>query len=160
MGIVFGEQGTTLGRISKETKCRLQMPEKGTNNLQIAVTGEERDVEHAFSLIQELLEQGYTKTTHPDWVSEEVQVGEAVGIIIGKDGANVRRISHEHKVKIDTPKRDDPNAKQDTVYVRGPPRNVAKAKRDILNTLASREAPIEHEIPDPAWQGEVQEPDW
>jgi len=163
LALVFGEKGSNLQAISKATKTRLQMPEKGTDNLQISVTGDERHVDHALSLIQELLDQGYTKTTHPDWVQDEVQVGDPaiLGAIIGPKGVTVQKISRENKVKIDTPSKvADPSQKQDVVFIRGPKKNVAKAKQAILGIVASREPAIEQEIPDPAWQGEVEEVAW
>jgi len=162
LALVFGEKGSTLQAISRATQTRLQMPEKGTDNFQISVTGDERAVDHALSLIQELLDQGYTKTTHPEWVQDEVQVGDPaiLGAIIGPKGATIQRISRDNKVKIDTPKLGDTSQKQDVVFIRGQKRNVAKAKQAILEIVASREPAIEQEIPDPAWQKNVEKVAW
>eukprot|EP00456_Euglypha_rotunda_P051431 TRINITY_DN4154_c0_g1_i3.p1 TRINITY_DN4154_c0_g1~~TRINITY_DN4154_c0_g1_i3.p1 ORF type:complete len:495 (+),score=97.91 TRINITY_DN4154_c0_g1_i3:49-1533(+) len=160
LSLVFGEKGATLEKIASASGTRLQMPEKGTDNLQLSVTGDERSIEHAFTLIQELVDQGYTKDTHPDWVAEEVHVGEsAMGAIIGTKGARLKDFTKQFKVKIDLPRRETA-AKNDVLTVKGPKKQVALFKQEIANILASREAPIEQEVPDPAWQEDVQEVAW
>lgn len=158
---VFGEKGATLDKIATASGTRLQMPEKGTESLQLTITGDERSIDQAISLIQELLSQGYTKDTHPDWVADEVHVGEsAMGAMIGTGGARLKDFTKQFKVKIDLPPREDPTAKKDVLYVKGPKKNVALFKQEIANILASREAPVEQEVPDPLWQEDVQEVDW
>jgi polyribonucleotide nucleotidyltransferase len=173
LSLVFGEKGSTLQSISKASGTRVQMPEKkavdkndkekkiAPEQLLLTVTGEERAIETAFSLIQELIDQGYTKTTHPDWVGDEVHVGEqAMGAIIGPRGARIKELSKKFKVKVDVPPRSDPSVKNEILYVKGLPKHVALFKQEIADILASREAPIEQEVPDPAWQEDVQEVAW
>jgi len=157
LSTVFGKKGANVRAIANATDTTLKMPEKDSGSLTIMITGAERAIDAAITMINELLEQGYTKTTHPEWVCEEIPVpAAAIGAIIGQGGQRLQDLVAEHKVRIDVPRRDDPTAKQDAIYVKGPAKNITRIKREIASIVAEREVPFEQEVPDPAWQEEVQ----
>jgi len=161
LGLVFGKGGKNLQAISRESGAKLQMPEKDSGNLQIAISGEERDVDNAIAIIQELIEQGYSKATHPEWITEEIPVPpEAMGAIIGQKGANLKTLMDKYSTRIDVPRREDMTAKQDVITVKGQPKDIARLKGEIAQILASREPVLDQEVPDPQWQEDVQEIEW
>jgi len=166
VGRIAGKDGKFLKAIQNQSGAAVQLPDKNAQKQVISIVGKPEEVNKAKEYINCLLTLGYCEATHPGWITEEVEFKpDNLGRLIGLGGENISELSTACKVKIDTPKRDDPTAPQDVIFIKGRPDNIAQAKQKIEELLAASnnsELVDELPVPDPSdpWQQDPQAEDF
>lgn len=118
------EEQQRSNQIAKECNVNIELSESRDQNLTILITGKAKSVEEART---RLLRELQTQTSHEINVPKEYR-----GILIGKEGSNLKKLEQDFAVKIHMPKGKDNN---DAIRINGPPEFVNKAVRYIENKV-------------------------
>jgi len=134
IGLVFGKGGVTLADIERKTGAKIYWAETGKEVRGVPMTalmsGTEDQLMMAACRINELVRlSGAHLDGQPGVISRTIQVpASAVGMIIGKGGENVKKISLESGAHVEIAKHIDPNARIKEFIIRGRPEDIEKAE--------------------------------
>jgi len=161
---IRGPEGATVQKIQAVTGARIQIPTKDSASSIIKIQGTEEQVQRARAAIVEIMNQGYSALTHPDWTSQEFEFpSNKLGVLIGEKGATIIQLNEEYDVKIETPPKPPKNAKHEEIVIvtiKGSERNIDAAKAAIVELLKEAEQPPDEIVNDPNFQVDVEEPSW
>jgi len=164
LGAIIGKGGKFVQEIQQRTGAKINLPKKGSSDTTVGIVGRPQDIEAARTAIQDLLDQGYSSVTHPGWIKEEVEFpNELLGRLIGDKGATIKTISEKFGVRIDTPRKDEPQTRQDVIFIKGTPSKIELTKKYILEHLFNDEEEVEDEVTpaaDDPWQQDPEKPEW
>eukprot|EP00127_Corallochytrium_limacisporum_P006245 Clim_evm4s223 gene=Clim_evmTU4s223 len=132
---IIGAKGKTINQIRTSTKCRIQLPQKGSSNRSITIEGTEENCREAKARIMEIIEEKRGNETTID-IDPRVH-----GKIIGARGEQINGIRAEYGVQVQFPKdKNDP-----TITLAGDPKAVEECAAHLkelaegyLSELATR----------------------
>ena len=130
VGYVIGRGGSTIREIQQKSGARLQIVRDNRNSEDVALTieGNTNSVEMAKNLVNEAIAAPARKqgiVLGPGEVEVSIELGRAVGSVIGKGGSNVIRIENETGAKINIERGSS------TCQIYGEAVAVAKAKDEV-----------------------------
>jgi polyribonucleotide nucleotidyltransferase len=141
---LIGAKGGEIEKIRKEfTAVQISFPDLGSKSDIVKLRGPKEDVDkcakYFAKLTKELLESGY-QTKVPIFKQFHK-------FVIGKGGANIRRIRDETETRIDLP---DPGSDSDMITITGKKENVVKAVELIQQIQSEMSNIVNKEIMIPA----------
>jgi len=108
MRAIVGTGGATINKLRQMTGTEINLPDRDSEDTFVSVMGQPADVQDAIKAIKELVEQGFSGLTHPNWTSKKVQVPrDQVGNIIGTGGSTIKRLEQETSSRINVPSTRD-----------------------------------------------------
>ena len=130
VGSVIGRGGSTIREIQQKSGARLQIVRDNRNSEDVSVhiTGSSNAVETAKNLVDKAISSPPKKkgvALGPGEVEVSIELGRAVGSVIGKGGSNVIRIENETGAKINVERGST------TCQIYGEAVAVAKAKDEV-----------------------------
>ena len=130
VGYVIGRGGSTIREIQQKSGARLQIVRDNRNSEDVSLTieGNTNSVEMAKNLVNEAIAAPAKKqgiVLGPGEVEVSIELGRAVGSVIGKGGSNVIRIENETGAKINIERGSS------TCQIYGEAVAVAKAKDEV-----------------------------
>jgi len=159
IGSIIGKNGVIIQKLQKDLKVAIKVPDRDAVKLTVTITGAKEQVKQAKEAIENLIYLGYSKVTHPDWTSLEVNYPGNIGKLIGPRGQNIKSIQGNTGCRVNIPKPEHPNYKRETVILVGPPAKLESAKKQVLNTLVEKERYVEDDFGDPN-DPNYEEPDY
>jgi len=162
IGAILGEKGEYFKKIQENTGARLNF-NKDADPPTVKILGSDNEVQKARQALDELIHNGYSSITHPEWITEEFEFPEdRMGVLIGPQGSTIKKISSQARVKIETPRRDDPSSRLDVIAIKGTPDNIDIAKKAIQDVLeqADQQNVPDEVVPAVGFTDEVEEPSW
>jgi rRNA processing protein Krr1/Pno1 len=137
LGQVIGHKGETVQAIQNASGAKINTS-NGSNV--ISIVGTRDRVQSARQIIDELINDGYSNALLKDGAvrQEVVYPRPLLGRLIGKNGANTKRIQKETRTKIVIP---DPGSDNQNIVVFGTPADVERAAALILETLKVEKKP-------------------
>jgi len=142
VGLVIGRGGKQLHRLQADTQCEVKIaPDaNGAIDRNFTLVGTHAAIEHAKRSIDEILKRGSSLGIvmhHGD--SETVKLnlaGNKCGLIIGKGGETIKRLSEQYGVKlVFVQDKNSAKGSDKQLHITGEPEKVAKAKAAILEML-------------------------
>lgn len=129
LGKIIGKQAATIIEIREKSGAfKVDARDQTADPCMVKIAGTAEAVKKARDIIMDLLSS--TKKKHDD--AEYVEIPKAkIGMVIGLKGAQVNEIQCQTGTKVDVDFTNDPCR----CYIKGPPENVAQAKK-VLLTIA------------------------
>jgi len=155
VGLVIGRGGEQLHRLQADTQCKVQIaPDAGgAADRTFTLVGTKEAIERAKRSIDEILKRGSSLGSDPSNPAGavlqrnnleivEVKVpGNKCGLIIGKGGETIKRLSEQYGVKLVVVQETSAASGSDKpLRITGEPEKVAAAKANILEMLDPTEA--------------------
>lgn len=131
---LIGKGGCVVKKIKEAHGVEINLPKDTDKNrrYRIYVAGEEGETDQAVTVIQEILEVGFSPLTHPGYSKEEVKLDHIEkGFVIGRGGTEIKKISETYSVKV--------NISDDKATILGLEGEVNGAVRYIKHLLESDE---------------------
>lgn len=143
-GKILGTEGSILKRLEEKTRTKISVPKKGSNSNIITVSGTEEDVKNGLKAIEDIVELGYSQATNPGFTTEELTLREEKdkGLILGKEGVNVKAISKHFNVNIKTPPATLSGAAALKIAIVGEKADVKACKAELKRLLEIGYSPI------------------
>jgi len=143
---IIGLKGETLGIISSVTGAKITVPRNrnGGTRETITIEGTQKGCAEASNLINELVEKGYTKATHPNVMSTTLILNNPAKerpILVGKGGVNITKLQRGTGARINLPKENE--GKEVTIV--GLPAACKKAREAIETLLVEGYSTVTHE---------------
>jgi len=133
VGLILGAKGANLKAIQDSTKTRINLPDKNSSSKKVTIVGEKEGVKAAKAALRQLIADGFSPLTHPNWIKVEMDFpADKMSILIGKKGQTIKSIQGDTKARINLPEK---NSNSSTISVCGPPEAVAKAEKQINKLL-------------------------
>lgn len=130
VGAVIGKGGSTIRRIERETDASLRI---NRDEMTLNIIGTSSAVAAAVALVNEVMSapRGRSRSALKEGEVEEiVELGNAVGSIIGKGGSNIQKLQAESGAKLDIERGTS------KCRITGLPAAVAQAKEAVEATIA------------------------
>lgn len=139
---VIGKQGAGLKQIRESTNCTLQVTESapGASVRRVTVTGLSRNLGLA---VHQALTKAYSSYPDPQATVTVLVPADNVGLIVGKAGANLKKVRDVFKVKTELPRDivNDPNfGPERRVTMMGAWTNMGQALAMLLGDSAGPQA--------------------
>ncbi|XP_053991785.1 RNA-binding protein Nova-1-like isoform X2 [Hylaeus volcanicus] len=159
-GSVIGSKGSTVTHISNATNCSIKLSNAnsyypGTNERVIVITGRLQELQKAFAMILERIQESNTtsnlsfplmKSSFSQDASTAnsqdsrllvkiVVPNSAVSQIIGRQGTAVKELQEKTNTKIQISNRDDRQLKERVVKITGLLENVTEASTHIIESI-------------------------
>lgn len=151
VGLVIGRGGEQLHRLQADTQCKVQIApdSNGSPDRKFTLVGSKESIERAKRSIDEILKRGSSLGSDPSNPGAsvvlqrsnceivEVKVpGNKCGLIIGKGGETIKRLSEQYGVKLVVVQDSSSASSGDKpLRITGEPEKVAAAKTAILEML-------------------------
>ncbi|CAH1406294.1 unnamed protein product [Nezara viridula] len=131
VGSLIGRAGTNIKELQERTKTKIFFKNiEGDQNYKICkIVGEKENVEEAKNLIIEFIDPKDSEALEM-WVPQS-----AIGLIIGRCGDNIRKISLSTNTKITVDRYKVADSNKKLVVIKGKSPNVAAAKELIENKI-------------------------
>jgi len=141
---VIGTKGKHLQDISEVTKCRVDLPKKGTVRTHALITGPSKAaVAQAKKALSQLISKGYSDITHVGHVDEGIEVpSKLIGQIIGPAGSTIKQLMQSTNTEVNTPDRDSDS---NFVTVVGGPEDVKNCINAIKQIMEQGFSSLTHE---------------
>nr|XP_024216731.1 tudor and KH domain-containing protein homolog isoform X1 [Halyomorpha halys] len=135
IGSLIGRAGTNIKELQDRTKTKIFFRNiEGEQNFKICrIVGEKENVEEAKNLIIEFIDPKDSEALEM-WVPQS-----AIGLIIGRCGDNIRKISQTTNTKITVDRYKVAESNKKLVVIKGKSLNVAAAKELIENKIQEDE---------------------
>uniref|UniRef100_A0A0A9XIC0 Vigilin n=1 Tax=Lygus hesperus TaxID=30085 RepID=A0A0A9XIC0_LYGHE len=106
----MGKNGATLKKINEVSGTQIQIPRNDSVVEDTTIEGLAENVEVAKTIIQEMLENGYSSTLNPSLVQRTLRVPvEKRPVILGPSGGYIKKITEVTNCKIVLPDRQSSN---------------------------------------------------
>eukprot|EP00949_MAST-11_sp_MAST-11-sp1_P001466 g1466.t1 len=155
---IIGQEGRVIRKIRDACEVQINMPSRssGTNASQkITINGPAAGVRKARELLVQITKVYHTEVTHPGLVHAEMSAPkEALPMIIGKNGMNVRHLQNDLGVRVHIPNEFSVNK---NVVIVGTQASVANASRQLakiiadVNSQMTSSARVEEDNDDEEW---------
>ncbi|CAF1013984.1 unnamed protein product [Brachionus calyciflorus] len=145
VGLVIGKGGDQLHKLQGETQTKIVIaPEPGHNNDRtFTIIGAKDNIERCKKLINDIIKRGANPSPNDPTanlllkgnieVYEMRLPGNKCGLIIGKGGENIKRLSEQYGVKLVViQEQNTPLSAEKPLRITGEPDKVAKAKEAVL----------------------------
>jgi len=144
IGLVFGKGMVTLSSIQRETGAKIwaETKEVRGGSMIALMSGTEDQLMMAACRINELVRvSGAHLEGQPGVYTHTVQVpASVVGMIIGRGGENIKKISIESGAHVEIAKYNDPNAQVKEFLIRGRSEDIEKAEHIIRKYVIVEQA--------------------
>lgn len=157
-GLIIGKGGETIKQLQERAQVKMVMIQENNQVTSgykpLRIIGEPDKIEHAKRMVEEVMcskddkppmfmnDYGSVGNSKPGVSMGEVIVPRsAVGVIIGKNGETIRRLTVESGAKIQF-KPEDTNAPERTAYIVGSPEQIQRATAmitDLVNRAISQD---------------------
>lgn len=151
VGLVIGRGGEQLHRLQADTQCKVQIApdSNGSPDRTFTLVGSKESIERAKRSIDEILKRGSSLGSDPSNPGASVVLqrsnceivevkipGNKCGLIIGKGGETIKRLSEQYGVKLVVVQDSSTASSGDKpLRITGEPDKVAAAKAAILEML-------------------------
>ncbi|CAJ1384068.1 unnamed protein product [Effrenium voratum] len=154
IGMLIGRGGETIKELKKESGARIDIckepDEEGSADRQVHITGPAECVEYAKKMIEDMLgksREGVRIKVEEEDIRESAELArstqstvyvphELIGMLIGKGGETIQRISKDAAVRIEILKDENAEKKDERpILVSGAPDAIERARRMIDETL-------------------------
>jgi len=148
--IIIGPKGATLKAIESDSKAKINIEKSNRRDLQpdvptiVSITGSAASCARAEALIKELLSEGFTKVTHPGYVSIPYKLktpDRDRALLVGAGGANIKKLQERCGVRIHLPT----NRESNEISIVGPEQACKKAAETIDTLLREGYSTVTHE---------------
>merc|ERR1712187_889157 len=154
-----------MGELGVEVKIldNGQVDNKGHKKSKITIAGSKAKCQQARECLESIMKYYHSEITHPGVTHEEMEIESWMyAFIIGKNGSEMRHIQKNFEVKVFIPRQGE--SLNENVVVVGEPKNVARAKKHIENTLYNSEQQTKgrdrSDKADDFWGDEGEEEPW
>lgn len=164
VGLVIGRGGEQLHRLQADTQCKVQIApdSNGSAERTFTLVGTKDAIERAKRSIDEILKRGSSLGSDPTATGAcvvlqrnnceivEIKIpGNKCGLVIGKGGETIKRLSEQYGVKLvvvqDT---SSATAGDKPLRITGEPEKVAKAKEAVMEMLNPSSGPGRYQTND------------
>jgi len=151
VGLVIGRGGEQLHRLQADTQCKVQIaPDaNGSSDRTFTLVGTKEAIERAKRSIDEILKRGSSLGSDPNNTGTSVVLqrnnveiieikvpGNKCGLVIGKGGETIKRLSEQYGVKlVVVQETSSATAGDKPLRITGEPDKVAAAKEAVLSML-------------------------
>lgn len=133
VGAVIGKQGATIRRIQKESNAHLDI-QRDSDPIVLKIMGTAEEVASAKAMVEAVLStpppSRAQKPLGPGETEFTVELGRAVGAVIGKGGSTIQRIQEETGARLDIA-RESSNCR-----IVGQAESVEKARKEVEAIVA------------------------
>jgi len=143
-GLIIGPKGATLIKLQEATGTRIDVPksEGGSGKDTVTITGPKEGCVRCKNAIKSLVKEGFSSITDPGKTSASISVEPRfLGIVIGPNGSNIKKIQDSLEVRVNTP---DRNSDSNKVTISGEKDAVFKAKEAIKSLMDNGFCAITH----------------
>lgn len=157
VGLVIGRGGEQLHRLQADTQCKVQIApdSNGSSERTFTLVGTKEAIERAKRSIDEILKRGSSLGSDPSNTGTSVVLqrnnceiieikipGNKCGLVIGKGGETIKRLSEQYGVKLVVVQETSAAVSGDKpLRITGEPEKVAKAKEAVLEMLNPNNGP-------------------
>jgi len=134
-GRILGKGGAHLQALQEFFNVEIDVPNKKDGHNIVTIEGNAVDIQATKNQIDQLIEKGYSKVTHPETVDSHIIVPSSERrLIFGKGGANIKAIQEATGTQINMPDRSSSSEK---VVIIGKKDGVKKCKLLIRELITS-----------------------
>jgi len=156
-GRLVGGGFKNILKVEEVTNTKIKVPAREDDDDVVKVMGSPDDCRRAIAIMQKLMEDGFSSTTHPTWIKAEVDFPTAMlHRLIGAKGANLNAMQKSTKTKINIPRKNGEDTVMTSVEIIGDTEDVmrARTKMDEIMVRAMAEAQEDEPVTKKEWGGE------
>jgi transcription antitermination factor NusA-like protein len=141
-GRISGDKGANLNALQDFFNVEINIPGKRDSTRFVSISGNAVDILATKNQIDQLIEKGYSKVTHPDTVDSHIIVPASDRkLLFGKGGSNIKAIQNATETRIELPDRSSTSEK---VTIVGKKDGVKRCKLLIRELISSGFCEVTH----------------